>query len=116
MVCVQVLKGFIRKSVGADLQSQQAVFLGEKNCKMGSLLPEINTQAFYFRVIAICDSHMSKRKFQEVVLPAEVIASKIFLLRKQKVMLDRDLAELYGVKSIGLREQVKRNIERVKQS
>ena len=41
-----------------------------------------------------------------------VILSKIFLLRGQNVMLDRDLAELYDVKSIRLREQVKRNIKR----
>lgn len=35
--------------------------------------------------------------------------SKIYLLRSQKIMLDRDLAALYGVKPIRLREQVKRN-------
>lgn len=38
--------------------------------------------------------------------------SKIYIVRDLKVMLDRDLAELYGVKSIRLREQVKRNKER----
>jgi len=42
----------------------------------------------------------------------EVILNKIYYIRKQKIMLDRDLAELYGVKSIRLREQVKRNIAR----
>jgi phage regulator Rha-like protein len=35
--------------------------------------------------------------------------SKIYVIRDQKVMLDRDLAELYDVKAIRLREQVKRN-------
>lgn len=40
------------------------------------------------------------------------IADKIYLIRGIKVMLDRDLAELYGVKPIRLREQVKRNNER----
>ena len=40
------------------------------------------------------------------------ISTKIYTIRKQRVMLDRDLAELYGVKSIRLREQVKRNKER----
>lgn len=39
----------------------------------------------------------------------ELLVNKIYHLRNQKVMLDRDLAELYGVKSIRLREQVKRN-------
>lgn len=38
-----------------------------------------------------------------------IITEKILLLRGQRVMLDRDLAELYGVRSIRLREQVKRN-------
>jgi phage regulator Rha-like protein len=41
-----------------------------------------------------------------------VIANKIYYIRKQKIMLDRDLAELYGVQAIRLREQVKRNIEK----
>jgi hypothetical protein len=38
--------------------------------------------------------------------------NKIYYIRKQKIMLDRDLAELYGVDARRLREQVKRNIER----
>lgn len=38
--------------------------------------------------------------------------NKIYIIRGQKVMLDRDLAVLYGVKAIRLREQVKRNAER----
>tara|TARA_B100001964_G_C14259402_1_gene614447 strand:- start:163 stop:765 length:603 start_codon:yes stop_codon:yes gene_type:complete len=40
------------------------------------------------------------------------ITEKILLVRNKKVILDRDLAELYGVKPIRLREQVKRNIKR----
>lgn len=46
------------------------------------------------------------------LLPTERIESKILLIRGQKVMLDRDLAELYGVRPIRLREQVKRNKKR----
>ena len=42
----------------------------------------------------------------------QVLVDKIVIIRGQKVMLDRDLAELYGVKPIRLREQVKRNINR----
>lgn len=42
----------------------------------------------------------------------EAIHGRIHLLRGLKVMLDRDLAELYGVKAIRLREQVKRNPDR----
>jgi hypothetical protein len=47
-----------------------------------------------------------------MLIPNEVVMNKIYLLRKQKVMLDRDLADLYGIKPIRLREQVKRNINR----
>jgi len=47
-----------------------------------------------------------------MLIPDEVVMNKIYLLRKQKVMLDRDLADLYGIKPIRLREQVKRNISR----
>ncbi len=46
------------------------------------------------------------------IIPIERIQQGIYLIRNQKVMLDRDLADLYGVKSIALRQQVKRNIGR----
>ncbi len=46
------------------------------------------------------------------VFPAERIVSRIFLVRGQKVMLDADLAELYGVTTKRLNEQAKRNSER----
>ena len=46
------------------------------------------------------------------IVPIELIEQKIYLMRGQKVMLDKDLAALYGVKPIRLREQVKRNIKR----
>jgi hypothetical protein len=48
----------------------------------------------------------------KVVKPDEVIINKIYVLRDQKIMLDKDLANLYGVKAIRLREQVKRNRSR----
>ena len=44
-----------------------------------------------------------------LMLPDEVITSRIYLIRGEKVMLDRDLAGLFDVKAIRLREQVKRN-------
>jgi S-adenosylmethionine synthetase len=40
------------------------------------------------------------------------IISKIYLIRDQKVMLDRDLAKLYGVATKVLKQQVKRNMDR----
>lgn len=51
-------------------------------------------------------------KNRSVTLPLEQVEYWIFTLRGQKVMLDRHLAELYGVKAIALRQQVKRNMER----
>lgn len=42
----------------------------------------------------------------------EVIISRIYTIRHQKVMLDSDLAEVYGVSTTRLNEQVKRNIDR----
>ncbi len=45
-------------------------------------------------------------------IPDEVILSKIYLIRNQKVMLDRNLAELYGVETRQLKRAVKRNIKR----
>ncbi len=49
---------------------------------------------------------------KNLAIPDEVVMNKIYLIRGQKVMLDRDLATLYGVMAIRLREQVKRNQER----
>jgi hypothetical protein len=46
------------------------------------------------------------------IVPLEGVVSRIFLVRGQKVMLDADLAELYGVPTGRLNEQVKRNIDR----
>ena len=46
------------------------------------------------------------------LVSAEVIARKIFIIRGKRVMLDSDLAVLYGVKTGRLNEQVKRNIKR----
>src|SRR5271170_7086715 len=54
---------------------------------------------------------MPKKSTTELV-PDEVVISKILLIRGKKVMIDRDLAELYGVSTKRLNEQVKRNIKR----
>jgi len=46
------------------------------------------------------------------ILPVERIETKIFLIRGRKVMMDRDLAELYGVETKMLNRAVRRNIDR----
>ncbi len=52
------------------------------------------------------------KKETELTIPDEIIINKIFLIRGLKVMLDRDLAELYRTETRRLNEQVKRNIKR----
>jgi hypothetical protein len=49
---------------------------------------------------------------KHISLPDEIIVNKIYLIRGQKVMLDRDFSELYGVETKRLKEAVRRNIER----
>ncbi len=49
---------------------------------------------------------------QKITIPDEIITSKIYLIRGQKVMLDSDLAELYQVETRRLNEQIKRNTGR----
>jgi len=47
-----------------------------------------------------------------VLIPSERIESKIYLIRGKKVMIDRDLAELYNVRTMVLNQAVRRNISR----
>lgn len=46
------------------------------------------------------------------LLPTEIIENRIYVFRGQKVMLDRDLARLYGVTTTRFNESVRRNISR----
>ena len=43
------------------------------------------------------------------ILPVEIVAQKIVMVRGHRVMLDRDLAALYGVETRALNQAVKRN-------
>ena len=54
---------------------------------------------------------MAKKELQSLFLEQRIL-NKIYVVRKEKVMLDRDLAEMYGVETKRLKETVKRNIER----
>jgi phage regulator Rha-like protein len=49
---------------------------------------------------------------KKVMIPDEVVMNKIYLIRGQKVMIDRDLAELYGVENKQLKRAVRRNQKR----
>ena len=46
------------------------------------------------------------------IVPIKIIENRILLIRDKKVMLDRDLAELYGVETRVLKQAVRRNIKR----
>lgn len=46
------------------------------------------------------------------IIQQQIIESKIYILRGKKVMLDKDLAALYGVETFNLNKAVKRNIDR----
>ena len=46
------------------------------------------------------------------ILPDETIINRIFIVRGHKVMMDRDLADLYGVDTRTLNQAIKRNIKR----
>ena len=48
----------------------------------------------------------------DTIVPMEVVKSRIYLVRGQKVLLDRDLAEMYGVETRVLNQAVRRNIDR----
>jgi hypothetical protein len=49
---------------------------------------------------------------QELIISEEFIMSKILLIRNKKVMVDSDLARLYGVETKQLKRQVRRNFDR----
>ena len=49
---------------------------------------------------------------QNSIILIELIENKIYFIRNKKVMLDGDLAELYGISTKRLNEQVRRNIDR----
>ncbi len=53
-----------------------------------------------------------EKKKDVALVPSETIEQSIYLLRGQKVMLDRDLASLYGVETRVLKQAVRRNVRR----
>lgn len=66
-------------------------------------------------MVANCDhllKHDEMTKEVNVKIPDEAIINKIIVIRDYKVMIDKDLAELYGITTKRLNEQVKRNTSR----
>ncbi len=54
---------------------------------------------------------MAKKELQVLVIEQKIL-NRIYVVRGEKVMLDRDLAELYGIETRALKQAVKRNMER----
>jgi hypothetical protein len=65
--------------------------------------------------ITFCDTQFQNKNISQtdgqLIIPDEVIMSKILLIRGAKVMVDSDSALLYGVPTKRLNEQVKRNLQ-----
>jgi hypothetical protein len=66
---------------------------------------------FKLYIYKIKKNTMAKKELQALVLEQKIL-NRIYVVRNEKVMLDRDLAELYGVETKRLKETVKRNLER----
>lgn len=69
------------------------------------------TSVFKIYIYKIKTIVMAKKELQALVMEQKIL-NRIYVVRGEKIMLDRDLAELYGVEARRLREQVKRNAER----
>ena len=54
---------------------------------------------------------MAKKELQALVIEQKIL-NRIYVIRGEKIMLDRDLAELYGIETRILKQAVKRNMER----
>ena len=78
------------------------------------LAPDQST--FCFVALARDDAVFTIRDFlyqkSAIAIPSELIEKRIYLIRGQKVMLDTNLAELYGVETRALVQGVKRNLDR----
>jgi hypothetical protein len=70
-------------------------------------------QAYYlFKISGLMNKPTSMKQKDNVLLPEESIIRKIYWFRGEKVMLDKDLAKLYGVNTKSLKQAVKRNLKR----
>jgi hypothetical protein len=68
--------------------------------------------AYWERYLDNVGGIMAEEKKEIVIIDETTIKSKIHYIRNQKVMLDSDLAEIYGYSTKRFNEQVKRNIEK----
>jgi len=78
---------------------------------------KVENKILLYNIISICNKKImvaqknNTSKVTDLILQ-DKIEKKIFIIRDKKVMIDKDLAELYRVETGALNRQVKRNIER----
>ena len=58
------------------------------------------------------NTNIMKNSILRISIPDEAVIQKIYVIRGVKIMIDRDLAEMYGVETKVLKQSVKRNISR----
>ena len=85
--------------------------LAETLCQI-ELSTKHGNKMLAFSMRAAYALHMPKKKASEQVATNEQIERSIHVIRGQRVMLDSDLAQLYGVTTKQLNQQVSRNKER----
>jgi hypothetical protein len=79
---------------------------------LSDLSIELNNFAVVSRIVLPQKTYHMAKEIKSIALAEDAIISKIYLIRGHKVMIDRDLAELYGVETKQLKRQVRRNIDR----
>jgi ORF6N domain len=96
--------------------SREAAALGEDRLRSGRLRSQIamSNDPCGPQALAVCTEvvDQSREAVALELVPAPAIQKRILVVRERQVMLDEDLADLYGVETRRLIEQVKRNIER----
>ena len=73
---------------------------------------ELQTAVVAAGVICLLHLHNKVLMKKTQVIPVEIIENKILLIHGQKVLLDKDLAYLYGIETFNLNKAVKRNLDR----
>ncbi len=119
--CVATLFDGIILFLGRNVWLNQHLYSANLQDVEKTLASESGLPLFMGRIAVLLMMIVKKRgarvmesdPMQTTLLSTETdLQKKIYTFRDVQVMLDRDLAELYGVKTIRLREQVKRNSKR----
>jgi hypothetical protein len=82
-------------------------------CTVSNLIKDTKEGTVWISYICTSLKKGMAKAVKKITLADEIIVNKIYYIRKQKIMLDRDLAELYGVQAIRLREQVKKKYRKI---